>query len=185
MARTNHVKKARIDQGQCSKCGDEIKAGDPYCWWKPAFSYKHKRCAKPVCAPRPSDKTSSPHLGSLYAARENIEDAMGDRESLVSALNDAAETAREVGENYEESASNIEETFGETDQVNEIREKTEACEAWADALDNAATEIEGLEESDVIENVDADEDDDDREEQIEQALNEEATERASDAIGEL
>lgn len=28
MARTTHVKKARKDQGQCSKCGDEIKAGD-------------------------------------------------------------------------------------------------------------------------------------------------------------
>ena len=47
MARVTTVEKARKDQGNCSGCGDPIKVGDSYRWWKFLRGPRYVRCSKP------------------------------------------------------------------------------------------------------------------------------------------
>ena len=146
MPRVHHVKKSRKAQGACGKCGDLLPAGSAYRWWKFRYGGKRKRCTKPGCAPRGSDLTQSAHLSGMYAAQEEIEDAAGgSQDDIAAALNSAAEQAREVSDNYRESAENIESGFGHrTYQCDELEERADEVSAWADELEQAASEIESM-----------------------------------------
>jgi len=148
MARVNHVKKARKDQGKCGKCGDALPKGDAYIHWSPGFrGRKRKRCTKPGCRPRPSELTANDRLSRCYAAQEEVEDtiAQWDREDvdeLRSALETAAETIREVAEEYRESAEAINETAEGSPIAEECEEKADNLEEWADAIETAGGELE-------------------------------------------
>jgi hypothetical protein len=158
MARVTYVKKARGtkrgENRRCTGCGKAIKPGDPYKWFANRIGRMSSRkdyCAS--CVIRPSMMTTSPHLATIYAAQEAAEDALAklDRgeglDSITQVLRDCAEGYREAKESYEESANNIVEGFGhETQQSEEIMEKSQACESAADELDNNADEIEGLDD---------------------------------------
>lgn len=149
MARTTYVKKARKDQGLCMSpnCraeSREIKAGDPYKW----FSIRSHRAGRgqrkqyhPQCPVPRSHTTTSAQLGTIYDAVEAAESEMasldsyeiGDLEVIGQA---AAEGIREAGEMYGEGADNIESGFGhETYVSQELREKAEGCESWADEIE--------------------------------------------------
>ena len=151
MPRVNRVLRARKYQGKCGKCGDELTPGAPYRWWKFNSRFggggKHKRCMKQECSPRQSDLTASPKLSRLCSAQEMVEDAMSTgKEALHEALTSAAEQVREVGEEYRESAQNIEDGFGHrTQQCDDLDEKADEVDAWADELVGAAGEIEAFE----------------------------------------
>lgn len=68
--RTNHVAKARKDQGTCSKCGQPIPKGATYKWLKgrygPRRSY-HASCVIPR-----SHTTGSAKLGQLWDAQDTL-----------------------------------------------------------------------------------------------------------------
>lgn len=189
MARTTFVKSARKDQGHCYKCGTEIKRGDSYKWFANrigTYSQKKKFCSN--CIIRPSDQTTSDKLAQLYSAQELVEDALGvtfARDDIVSALEEAAAMARDVSDEYEQSADAIVDGFGhDTYQSDEIREKASACSEWADTLDSAATEIAGMEDP----QADASEFGIDDEDEIEAHRDELATDIGSiaqDALSEL
>jgi hypothetical protein len=147
----------------CSKCGDDIRPsrnekqtvlvrgkktkktvrvlGDSYRWIK--FNRRPKRvvCMKPSCAFRRSDMTSSDKLSQLYAAVETAEDTISswdgeDVSTLESAMEDLANEVREVAEGYGESADNMEQAFTSgSSLIDEIREKQESLNSWADALE--------------------------------------------------
>ena len=102
MARVTIVKKAQKAQGNCRKCGKPINAGAPYKWAKPRYGAKVVVCAN--CQITPS-MTSSSKMVACWGAVEDIGEA-GDTRSRAEALRSAAETAREVGEEYQESADN-------------------------------------------------------------------------------
>lgn len=132
---------------KCDKCGKEIKPGDPYKWTKPKSGpyggSMRVRCA--ACPTwRPSETTSSPALGTLYAAQEAFDDALANVESvddIRSALEELAEGVREAGQVYEESADNMEQGFGhETSLSEELKEKAEALSSAADEIENADLE---------------------------------------------
>ena len=54
-----------------------------------------------------------------------------------------AEIVREVASEYGESADNMEQAFtGGSSQIDEIREKQEALDGWADEIEQAASEFE-------------------------------------------
>lgn len=148
MARITRVKKCRKAQKPCGKCGDALPKGSAYIHWSPGFrGRKRARCAKTECHPRPSEMTANDRLSRLYAAQENIEDALSgwdreDKESIEEALNEAAGEAREVGEEYTESAETINETAEGSPIAEECTEKAESCESWADALESAAGDLE-------------------------------------------
>jgi hypothetical protein len=135
----------------CDKCGKPIEPGTQRYEWK--FRYggtyrRHTTCGMP----RPSELTHS-NKADLYAAQEAISDAMGNHpsttddfpayaEAIAQTLRDAAEVARDTGSIYEQAA----EPFG---GQGENQERYEACEQWADELENAADEVESVAVEDV------------------------------------
>lgn len=153
MARVHTVKKAQKSKFArlCATCRKEIVPGDSYRYADlktgPTSGFTRYWCSG--CTPRASQLTSNDRLSRLYAANESVSDVLAgawEFASLAEALSSAADEAREVGEEYEESASNMEEYFQGSSQVDEIREKGEACTEWADALQEAANDIENLSE---------------------------------------
>jgi len=154
VARIKSVKKARKDQGECGDCGKQIRAGQPYKWWTVGFRsrYKHKRCDECI-TPMPSARESNPKVAAILAVEETFDTTSAKcREDLVSVLEDAASGIRDAGEQWTESADEMEQGFGhETEQSNEQREKGEAAEGWAEAIENAVHELDeekGEDESD-------------------------------------
>jgi hypothetical protein len=145
MPRVTSVAKAQKEQGSCGKCGTKIETGQPYRWWKFRYGGRRVRCMKPNCSPRSSDLTGSDKLSRCYAAGESISDAIDefrknkDIDDLRSTLEDAANEIREVGEEYRESASNVENGMNGNRMpiCDELEEK-------ADNLDSKADEIEGV-----------------------------------------
>lgn len=90
--------------------------------------------------------TTSDKLARLYAAQEEIEGAMSDRESIITALEDAISTAEEVGSEYESSLENMPEGLQQSATGEAIQEKIDACSAWATELETCKDEIESEEE---------------------------------------
>ena len=138
MARITVVQSARKDQGTCSRCGGEIKAGDTYRWVSLRRAYgsiKIKRCMKQECRFRPTDLSTS-RMAEIDQAHEDAD--FGDTlDTITEAMQDFASTVRDVGDGYIESADNIEDGFGHaTMQSDELREKGEALTDWADELEN-------------------------------------------------
>jgi hypothetical protein len=174
----HEVKKSRKDR-ICNKCGEPIKAGSPYRWWK------HMRAPQTSWhwhhgGPKPSDLTTSDKLARVLEAREAIEEAFENLEAIdkwlpsvddegylmllgeliaeiedalidvQDAINDNIDELRNVAYEYEESADNVEEYFGPTDNTEEWRERAYSIESYAD-------QIEGIDIETLLEAL-ADED---------------------------
>ena len=201
--RTNVVAKARIAQGECGKCGKEILAGAAYKWIKGRYSGRRVRCAE--CPDwRPSEKTGSAALSTVYGAREAAEDAIGewdgeDADALRSILTEAGDAIDEGAEAYEESAQNIEDGFQhETSASQELRDKADEVRSWAEEVRSKADDIEDFDEEEAKteaegELAEPEEGDDpaEREQEIKEAVEQakiewadEQREAASDAISE-
>ena len=102
--------------------------------------------------PRPSEMTGSDKLATLYAAQEHVEDMInGDagRDDLVAALQEAAETARGVGEEYRSSKENLPENLQYSSTGEALEEKADQCDQWADELEQAADDIQAMEDWDA------------------------------------
>lgn len=138
--------KTRVER-KCGKCGAIIAKGEDYIGYWGYYRAPLIRCNKHECFPRASEMTSSDKLSTLYSASESIQDVLrsfSSLEDIAQALEDAARDAETTAEEYEESASNMEEYFPGSAQVDEIREKSEACEAWQQELESAKDEVESL-----------------------------------------
>ena len=99
------VKKARKDQGKCSRCGDALPAGSAYQYWYPGFrsNYKIVRCMKAECFPRPSERETS-KASTILAAQEKFADNIGTLDSvedIEAAVQEVADAVEEVREEYE------------------------------------------------------------------------------------
>lgn len=145
---------------RCEACGNPIEIGMSYKWVAPRAhrgATGHKRNRHVNCpAWKQSELTSSQHLATIYAAQEGAEDALasvtidtvedaeGVLETLREIAGDFADQVREASQSYEESAQNIEDGFGhETYQSEELREKSESIEGWADeAADVSLTDFD-------------------------------------------
>lgn len=158
--RINTVKKAQKAQGSCDKCGKAINIGDSYRWFKHRRGGRHVRCA--ACPMwRSSELTQSSQLATIYGAQESAYDEMAswDRETLDDAksiLTNCAENVREAGEEYRTSASSIEDGFGHSTYVSdELNEKGDSVDSWADEMDSALDGIEEWDEDAARSEVDA------------------------------
>jgi hypothetical protein len=196
--RVNRVAKAQKAQGNCGACHQPVEVGEPYNWIKNRFGpkrVKHARCG----SFRASEMTTSDKLSRLYAAQESIEDFefSGDEgddnlDDARSVMEAAADEAEQVGEEYRESASNIEDGFGSrTYQCDELDEKADACDEWADTLRSALDSVddepdlsaidEDDEEAVVSDRIDSAE----QAEQVRQEWRDEVATAMVDAAGEL
>lgn len=152
--RVTYVKKSQKDQGYCESCHAPIPVGAAYKWIKPRHGAKRRRHMD--CPTwRPSEMTTSNQLSMIYAATEAAEDALGawDRESLddlKSILDECAEGLREAAEEYRTSASNIEDGFGHSTYVSdELTEKADNVEGWADEIEQALDSVEEWDEDEA------------------------------------
>lgn len=133
------------------KCqhGCDIVPGDKYYWFQRRNMSKKKFCINHP--PKPSETTTSDKLATLYNIQENLTSLTDsfrmngiDVDTLKDDIQSAADEAREVSEEYEESASNMEEYFQGSSKVDEIRESGESAEAFATELEDCCENIDGV-----------------------------------------
>ncbi len=143
-----YTQTARKDHGPCGRCRETIKKGEKYYQWNPYHGAARKNCFRHY--PKASELTSSDKLSRIYAAQETVQEAITGWESveavrnIASTITEQAEELRSVGEEYEESASNIEQYFPGGEKVDECRKKSEACSTAADEWDEASGQITDL-----------------------------------------
>lgn len=206
MARVNTVKSFRGTSKtadgtlKCSKCGATIQRGDRYVWWAnrapgQRSSFRRIRCGRTECYPQAWEREGNPKRAMLMQATAEAErqvaDWTDDPSEIISIMETLAESVREVAQEYEDGADNIESGFGhETYQSEELREK-------AQQLNDAADEVEQFDPSEDPPDegdFEADEDDPDAEpenadgETYEEALEtwrERVREEAYEKIGEV
>lgn len=93
--------------------------------------------------PRQSQLTQSEYTGACLAAQETVEDAdTSDYESVVSAMQDAAQQIREAGEGCDERFNNMPEGLQQGDTGQLLEQRRDAAESLADELESAADELE-------------------------------------------
>lgn len=132
-----------------------IAKGESYYWW--AFKNGGKHFSK--TAPKQSQLTQSAYLGELYSIQEELEvirENISDADDLSSSVDDIKSRLEELKETTEGSLENMPEGLQQGDTGQLLQERI-------DALDNAISEMEGID-------FDYDEQDEDdlREEAIEE-----------------
>lgn len=160
--RINYVQHALKKGLVCGKCNKPIGhshndkktkkriLGDAYLWIKPRYGGKRIRCV--ACPFRDSDLTTSEKLGRVYDARDTARDAISqwdgeDLQDLRAALEDCINEVREVADEYNESADNIEQSFPNGSPTSEdCREKADALSSWCDEMESV--DLEDREEED-------------------------------------
>ena len=169
MPKVTHVKRARKDN-------PVAKAGESYYWWKFRYGGKHFS----LTYPKQSQLTQSPYLSVIYDCQDTWGE-LNDPQSIVASEWDQAyvatwlgqiadsmesvmENLRELVDQYEESATNMEEYFSGSERVDQLRECGAACEETCDEIDNMMSEIRST--ADEIESLELpDKDDFDDEEE--------------------
>ena len=130
----------KVETYSCRKCSEPIKAGEKYYQWQ----HKHQppsRQHQSHGAPRQSELCTG-KMSGVYAAIESVEDAInsGDPSGLADALNSAAESVREVAQEYEDNRSNMPDALQDGPTGTDMQEKSEALNTFADALESAASD---------------------------------------------
>jgi hypothetical protein len=167
-AKVKHVAKAQKDQGKCSKCQTPLPAGSEYRYFKPGFRsrVKVRRCMKPECTPKRSELDTS-RMSEALGAQEDGEAAIHDATEITDlkqAVEDTAAQAREVIDAYEDAIS-------ETPMLeDQLREKIDLLDQWADAL-------EGYDPEEI--------DDEETDEEVRLQQFEDAKQEAYDVVGSL
>ncbi len=117
---------------KCTRCGDLIKPGTKYRYFKPGFRsrIKIRRCMKPECTPKMSELDTSKMSGA-YAAIEEAEAAVsaaGEVSEVMQAIEDCEAAIRDVQDEYEQAVD-------DTPMLEEqVRPKIDALESFADDL---------------------------------------------------
>lgn len=173
MPRVNTATKNKAGKEiKCGRCGEKIEPGQKYFHYSFRYGGKHVRCSKHY--PRPSELTQSKMSGA-YAAIEQADDALGEErkngnaEDIESILETCAEEIEGVRDEYQESLDNMPENFQQGQTGEEIQEKIETLEGFADSLRDV-----------VIELPDEDAEDDEKEKAVEDAF-----ENAENALQEF
>lgn len=128
MPRLHYVKKARKDN-------PVVKAGEPYYWWKHAFS--PKRYSK--TRPRPSQMTQSDFMGQYLSMGEDFEDALNGTdtvEGVQEAVEDLKNNIEQLRDETQDKLDNMPEQFQEADTGQMMQERIDGLESWQDELDS-------------------------------------------------
>ena len=121
-----------------------IKKGDTYYYWTPGFRGVKQMSLKP---PRQSQLTTS-KMSAAYAAGEALDDAIGEAsciEDITSAMEQAIDDIRSVAEEYDEAANATTGNGNRVPNADEMEEKAQGLNDWADSLESDKDEIESLE----------------------------------------
>ena len=132
MPRVHRVLKARKAQP-----GAGIAAGDTYYWWK--FRYGGKHVSK--TPPKPSQLTQSEYYGALLTMEENWTTG-ADRDDAVQAFRSLAEEVESLGSEQSDKLSNMPDSLQQGSTGELLQSRADRCEAIAEALNQAADELE-------------------------------------------
>lgn len=126
MPRVNSQKKSnRGGDRICGRCGKKIQVGERFYWWKFRYGGKQIRCWEHP--PKPSELTQS-KMSTVYAAMEDASENLGTLDEIKDAIQQLAESAREVVDEYREAA----EHFG---GQGENAERADELEGWVEELE--------------------------------------------------
>lgn len=142
MARVHHVAKRRVGKRgeyvlRCTRCGQPIEYGQPYKWFKMKQARGGiKKSYHPDCEIKMADRSTS-RLVPIWEAQQAFDTGSCDTvDELRAALEELAQVVRDVEQEYRESVENMEAGFGHrTYQADELEERAEALEGWADELE--------------------------------------------------
>lgn len=133
MTTLHFVKKARkTDRGA------GIKKGDSYYWWQFAFGSKQKSKTQPS---RSAYMTQSDFLGQIYDIEDrisdvdNIEDAQGERDTIVDEL-------RSLADECEEKRSNMPDQLQDSGSGEILQNRYDSANEFADELEGIDLDIE-------------------------------------------
>lgn len=134
--RVHYVGKARAARTprRCISCGHEVQPGEPYKRAEPRYGPMLIWCAS--CTPRASQMTSS-KLSTVYAAQEDFAseiEGLDNAADIEAALVTVAEAAEEVAQEYQESIDAMPEGLQEGPTAEEMREKIDLLEGYAQDL---------------------------------------------------
>lgn len=130
-----------------------IKKGDTYYYWTPGFRGVKQMSATP---PRASQLTTS-KMSAAYAAGEQLGDAIASAETIediIDAMDTAIDEIRGVAEEYEEASQAETSNGNRVPNADEMEEKAQSLNDWADSIDNDKSEVESLAFSDYEDEVD-------------------------------
>ena len=124
----------------CRACSEPIKPGEQFYTWKKRYggtSYMHTSHG----FPKPS-MLSNRKTAVIEDMTQDFPQQVESVEEISDALSAIAETARDVGSEYEESADNMPESLQQGYQAEAMREVAQELESWADELESWEPENE-------------------------------------------
>ena len=179
MPRVTHVKSARKDYPDAG-----IAKGDSYYWWK--FRYGGKRMSK--TRPRASQLTQSEHYQLVYSTEEQIADTEHEKDSMVSALDDAYSEIENWKDELEDRLSNVENAFPNGSPViDTLQTRVDAMETLMEEIEQAKDEVEQLDLDDLIQEAKEahDGEDDLSDEDAESEAREQMSQQIDGAVGNI
>jgi DNA repair ATPase RecN len=152
MPRVSTKKKNKAGEAYgCCRCADPIKAGDQYYEWSFRYGGTHRQHISHG-SPKQSQLTQSKMSGA-YAAIESAEEAIAaadNVEDIKSALEECATEIESVAEEYQESFDNIPENLQQGGPAQEMQEKIEGLQSFAEELNSAASDLEDFDEEEPV-----------------------------------
>jgi hypothetical protein len=127
MPRLHYVKKARKDN-------PAVKAGEPYYWWKHAWSAKQYSKTRP----RPSQLTQSEFLSEYLSMGEDFEEAVNAAVSigeLRDARQELLDRIEELRDETQGRLDNMPEPLQEADTGQMMQERIDGLEGWQSDLE--------------------------------------------------
>jgi hypothetical protein len=183
MARVHH-RKARKDYPEKG-----IKKGDMYYFAQIKTGPRSSRTIRQLEPIKQSQLTSSDFLSQLYGIEEGFDEIVHD-ESAVEALNDAATTLRDLGQEQQDKFDNMPDGLQQGDTGQMLEERANNCEQWADEIEQIASNLESAiteinnKPLEDLEDLGYDLDDEDAEEPDEETVQEARDREITDAVAE-
>jgi len=184
MAKVHFVKKARKAIPSAG-----VAVGDSYYWWKFMVGGRGgpKRVSK--TPPTRSQTTQSEFYSAVYDLEDRISalsvDQFESGDDLKSELEDIASEIRQLGDDQGDKYDNMPEGLQQGDVGQMLEERRDACEAWADEIENV--DVEDVDEAAVIADLKAEKSEDDgppTQDEIDEAIAEAVQEKLQAAIDE-
>ena len=119
-----------------------IKKGDMYYYTKIKTGPRSSRVMRSLTPFRQSQITTSPFKSGWYSAQE----AWGEGDHSIELLQSVAESIREIGQEAQEGFDNMPDSLQYSSTGEMLEERANKCEEVADALDELASEAEGMDE---------------------------------------
>lgn len=137
--------KTRGKELTCEKCRKSIEKGQKYYKW--SFRYRGTHTQHESCGyPKPSQLTQS-KMSGVYAAVEFCEESISssdNKDDIVSALNDCAQSIQDVRDEYQEAIDNAPQGLQDAGGPGgQWQEKIDQLEEFQSALEEASSDIEG------------------------------------------